>query len=83
MSAFHEMLREVVQPCDTCDGDGRVWVHSQDPQDDYEVPCPECNQDGGGFSKSELENVDRIRRRNARFWRLGIHPRRQQQEDWS
>jgi hypothetical protein len=56
-------------PCDTCDGGGRVEVRSQDPQDDYEVPCPECNADGDGFSKSELANIDRIRRQNAKHWR--------------
>jgi hypothetical protein len=56
-------------PCDTCDGEGRVTVRSQDPQDDYDVPCPDCNAAGDGFSKSELANIDRIRRQNVKHWR--------------
>jgi hypothetical protein len=55
--------------CGACLGEKRVWVRSNDPQDDYEVPCPDCNPDAEGFSKSELAYIDNIRRRNARLWR--------------
>ena len=68
------------QECSACLGERRVWVHSQDPQDDYEVPCPECNKAGDGFSKSELANIDRIRRQNAKHWRVGTA---RQQEGWT
>ena len=72
---------EADEVCVSCANERRVWVRSSDPQDDYEVPCPECNADGDGFSKSELAYISRIRQRNAKFWRVGTA--RQQQEDRS
>ncbi len=53
--------------CPECDGAGRLEVSMSDPQDDYEIPCPTCNPQGDGFSKTDLAWIEKAHVRNARF----------------
>ena len=53
--------------CPECDGEGRVTVSTYDPQVDYEVPCPACNEAGEGFTMRELAAIETRRLRAARL----------------
>jgi hypothetical protein len=45
---YSEGIPDVEPPdgeCKVCGGEGTVWTHERDPQDDVEIPCRECRPD--------------------------------------